>query len=135
MEWIPRPADNKDTGCSWFELLIDFEVVTKATVRNSELLQRDDAALLRRESSIGEAIKLFQAETLKQVQCRFTADVSHMFAPCKGRARLSCLGIKTCTPCFQAWPNWDSARHIEVIAIVLAQRGADLARARAGLTD
>ena len=29
LEWIPRPANSKDMGCSWLELLIDFELVTR----------------------------------------------------------------------------------------------------------
>ena len=55
--------------------------------------------------------------------------------PCKGRARLASLGIRTSTACFQAWPRWDNARHIEVLCSVLDQRGIDAHRARAGLTD
>ena len=48
LERIPRPANSRDMGCSWLELRIAFELVTKSTARGSELLQRDDAALLRR---------------------------------------------------------------------------------------
>ena len=120
-------------GCSWLELLIDFELSTLATVRAASLLQQDGASLLRREDSIGSTIKLFQAEVLQQLRDRFTADVRQLFAPCRGRSRLSCLGIRTSVACFQAWPSWDDARHREILCRILAQRGTDLARAREGL--
>ena len=133
LHWVPREATSHDMGCSWLELLIDFELSTLATVRAASLLLQDGASLLRREGSIGSTIKLFQAEVLQQLRDRFTADVRQLFAPCRGRSRLSCLGIRTSVACFQAWPSWDDARHREILCRILAQRGIDLARAREGL--
>ena len=133
IHWVPREATSHDMGCSWLELLIDFELSSLATVRAASLLLQDGASLLRREDSIGSTIKLFQAEVLQQLRDRFTADVRQLFAPCRGRSRLACMGIRTSVACFQAWPSWDDARHREVLCRILAQRGIDLARAREGL--
>ena len=135
LQWVPREASSLLMGCSWLELLIDFELSTNATVRAASLLLQDGASLLRREDSIGSTIKLFQAEVLLQLRDLFTADVRQLFAPCKGRHRLSCLGIRTSVACFQAWPRWDDARHREIQCRILAQRGIDLMRAREGLAS
>ena len=109
LSWTPREATSHDMGCSWLELLIDFELSTHATVRTATLLQSDAASLLRKENTIGDTVQLFQAEVLQQARGRFTADVRQLFAPCGGRPRLSCMGIRTSMACVQAWPSWDDA--------------------------
>jgi hypothetical protein len=50
---------------------------------------------------LSETIRLFQAETLSQVRGVSTLDVRNLFPPCKGRARLASLGIKSSAACFK----------------------------------
>ena len=80
-EWRPVPDGSTEMGCSWLELLIDFELTNRVAVRRAELLLRDEASLLRREGALSETIRLFQAETLSQVRDVFTLDVRNICAP------------------------------------------------------
>ena len=118
-------------GCSWLELLIDFGLATGKTVRRAENLLRDGAGLLRREGALAETIRLFQAETIAQVRDRFTLGTRELFRPCKGRPRVSILGVRTNAACFQAWPAWGNAKHIQVLCLILAQRGIHKGQAKA----
>ena len=76
LEWAPRDYAASPMGRSWREVLIDLQLSTGERVGHADLLQLDDIRLLRKEGSLSDLIRLFQAEATHQLRVLETSKPS-----------------------------------------------------------